>query len=98
MRQHPAEKPKEKQKHTISNRVILDRIRPWVSEKLVNGIFPPNRNKQWFTIAVEFATAGYSEDDTLDVLRAYFQPDRDFKEREWETTIHSAFKWAYERK
>jgi len=98
LRQHPAEKPKEKQKHTISNKVILDRIRPWVSEKLVNGIFPPNRNKQWFTIAVEFATAGYSEDDTLDVLRAYFQPDRDFKEREWETTIHSAFKWAYERK
>lgn len=96
---HPDAKPKERTKNAVPNKVLLDRIKPWVCDLLVNrGIHPPNRNKQWFTVGVEFALSGYSEDDTLEVLRNYYQPDRDFKEREWETTIHSAFKWAYERR
>lgn len=98
LRKHPGAKPQEKHKHVVSEKVILDRIRPYICDMLTRGIQPPNRNKQWYTVAMEFALSGYDEDDTLDVLRAYFQPDRDFKEKEWETTIHSAFKRAYERK
>lgn len=99
LRQHPNAKPKEKQQVGIVDKTILERVRPKISDLLVNrGIHPPNRNKQWFMVGVEFALAGVSEDDTIEGLRGFFQPDRDFKEKEWETTIHSAYKWARERK
>lgn len=95
---HPGAKPKEKRVHKVSEVPNLERIKPWICKMLVDGIVPPNRNKQWFTVGVEFALAGYSEDDTMDILLNYYSSDNDFKEREWETTIKSAFKWAYERK
>lgn len=95
---HPDAKPKEKRAHKISETPNLERIKPWICKALVDGIIPPNRNKQWFTVGVEFALAGYSEDDTMDILNNYYSPDNDFKEKEWETTIKSAFEWAYKRK
>ena len=98
LKQHPNEKPKQKQEHKIPDVVDFTRIKPWICKMLVDGIKPPNRNKQWFTAAVEFALSGYGDDDTVELLRPYYQSDNDFKEREWETTIRSAFKWAYERK
>jgi len=42
--------------------------------------------------------AGYSEDDTIDYLANYFTPDRTFREKEWKTSIKSAFKYIYSRK
>lgn len=98
LNKHPEAKPKEKKVNTVSQTPDFQRIKPWVCKVLMDGIMPPNRNKQWFTVGVEFALAGYSEDDTIDILRAYYSPDNDFKEREWETTIKSAFKYTYERK
>lgn len=98
LKKHSEAKPKEKQEHKVSEIPDFDRVKGWVCKALLRGIIPPNRNKQWFTIGVEFALSGYEEDYTIGVLRAYFEPDRDFKEREWETTVRSAFKWAYERR
>lgn len=98
LKKYPDSKPKEKGKIERSEIPDFSKVRPWVCEKLKNGIIPPDRNRQWFSIGVEFACAGYEESVTLDILRVYFSPDRDFKEREWETTIKSAFKWTYERK
>lgn len=95
---HPNEKPQEKQERKISDKPDFDRVKIWVKEMVFNGINPPNRNKKWFTVAVEFALSGYGEEYTIDILRQYFSPDRDFKEREWETTVRSAFKWSHERK
>lgn len=99
LNQHPNEKPKEKEKRVRSGSRDFSQIKPWVIEALTNGIDPSKgRNKQWFSIACEFALAGYSEDDTLDILAEYFSPDRDFKEREWKTAIKSGFKYIYDRK
>jgi len=98
LKRHPDAKPKEKQVHTMLEKPDFKKIKPWVSEMVYFGITAPNRNKKWFTVAVEFALTGQSEDYTIEELRPYFSPDRDFKEREWENTIRSAFKWAYERK
>jgi len=98
LNKYPDSRPKEKAERVISEQPDFSRVRPWVSEKLYFGVKPPNRNKQWFTIGVEFALAGYSEDDTIELLQKYFEPDRDFKQREWETALKSAFKWTYERK
>jgi hypothetical protein len=95
---HPDAKPKEKVERKISDAPNIENMKGWVLNLLKSGIGPPNRNRKWFTVAVEFALSGYSEEYTIETLGAYFSPDRDFKEREWETTIRSAFKWSYERK
>ena len=92
-------KPQKPEKREISAEVDFSKLKSWVADRLVNGLLPnQGRNKQWFSIACEFALAGYSEDDTLDILGGFFTPDRDFKEREWKTAIHSGFKYIYERK
>lgn len=98
LKAHDSAKPVQKQVHKVSAIPDFSNVKAWISDALIKGIYPPNRNKQWFTIGVEFALSGYSEDATIELLNAYFEPDRDFKEREWEVTIKSAFKYAYERK
>lgn len=99
LKKYPDQKPKEKQRVIVSDKQLLDLVRPWIAELLcIKGIHPPGRNKQWFVVGVEFALAGADEDDTIETLRQFFQPDRDFKEREWETTLRSAFKKAYKIK
>lgn len=97
LNQFPDSKPKLHEKREISADPDISKVKDWVAKVLVNGI-TRDRNKQWFTVACEFALAGYSEDDTIDKLGLYFVPDRDFKEREWKTAIHSAFKYIYSRK
>lgn len=95
---HPDEKPKEKQERKIVGKADLVWMKDWMKDMLISGIMAPERNKKWFMVAVEFALSGFEEEHTIDLLRSYFSPDRDFKEREWETTVKSGFKYAYERK
>lgn len=99
LNQYPEAKPKGKEKRQVSEKHDFSRIKPWVVERLMNGLdASKGRNKQWFSIACEFALAGYSEDDTIDILMDFFSPDRDFKEKEWKTSINSGFKYIYARK
>jgi hypothetical protein len=97
---YPNAKPKPPEKRTISEVADFSKLKKWVPERLAQGNIGAKlgRNKEWFAIACEFALAGYDEDGTMDILSAYFSPDRDFKEREWKVTIHSAFKYIYARK
>jgi hypothetical protein len=96
---YPHLKPQEKVKREYTGEPDFEKMRPWVGYLLKNGLDPlKGRNKQWFSIACEFALAGYSEDDTIGKLERYFSPDRDFKEKEWLTAIRSAFKYIYESK
>lgn len=95
----PESKPKKQERRQRSGKRQFDGVKKWVRNQLVSGIdFSKGRNKTWFAIACEFALAGYSEDDTIDTLSEFFMPERDFKEREWRTAIHSGFKYVYERK
>lgn len=92
LKKHPEAQPKEKEKRIVSENHDFSRIKEWCVDLLINGLKPDKgRNKQWFSIACEFALAGYSEDDTMDILSQFFTPDRDFKEREWRTCIRSGF-------
>lgn len=59
--------------------------------KLEGGI-TENRNANWFYVACRFAEQGFSMDTALDHLGKYFQPDGDFKQREFEGCIKSAYK------
>jgi hypothetical protein len=98
LRRFPGEKPKEREKRVISDKPKFHLIKPWVCQALVDGVFSPNRNRKWFAIACEFALTGHEEDYTIGVLGEYFSPERDFTEREWETTVRSAFKFAHDKR
>jgi hypothetical protein len=75
------------------------KIKGWVIKALEKGLDrSKGRNQSWYAISCEFCLAGYSECDTIDILSKFFVPDRDFKEREWLTTVKSAFKRIYNRK
>ncbi|NJO48264.1 MAG: hypothetical protein HC840_00950 [Leptolyngbyaceae cyanobacterium RM2_2_4] len=98
--QHPNAKPRPPEKRTVSGSRDFSKIKPWVSVRLAAGIVgqKSGRNKEWFAIAVEFAIAGYSEDETILVLEEFFTPDRDFKRKEWLTALKSGHKYANTRK
>jgi hypothetical protein len=99
LNEHPEAKPRERETKQISEEEDISKVKGWVLLALEEGIDPSKgRNKQWFSIACEFALSGYSEDDTIRKLSYFFQPDRDFKEKEWKTAIRSAFKYVYNRK
>jgi len=73
---YPDAKPKEPEKREISGQWDFSKLKPWVTQRLVNGLDPTQgRNKQWFSIACEFALAGYSEDVTMEMLADYFTPE-----------------------
>lgn len=98
--QHPDAKPRPPEKREISGTADFSKLKPWVKQRLAKGVvgFKSGRNKEWFAVACEFALAGYSEDEAFDILVEYFSPERDFKEREWKTSIKSGFKYVYARK
>jgi hypothetical protein len=97
LQSHPEAEPKEREKHPISDsEAIFEKMPEWIGQALLNGLDPSKgRNKQWFSIACEFALAGFPEDVTMDILAGFFAPERDFKEREWKTAIISGFKHIY---
>lgn len=90
---YPASKPKKYEKRQISENPDFSLVKPWAAKLLMDGI-SEDRNKTWFKVAVEFFLAGYSLDDIIEKLSMYFTPERDFKEREWITTLKSAEKFA----
>jgi hypothetical protein len=93
--------PREREKRVRMEGVDprLENMNPWVVKVLTYGLDPTKgRNKQWFAIACEFALAGFSEDDTFDILESFYQEDRDFKRREWKSAVRSGFKFIYEGK
>ena len=96
LRRHPDEKPKEKQERRVAEKADFSRVRDWVCKMLVDGI-TTNRNKNWFMVGVEFAQAGYSEDDTILLLERYFEEEKDFRRREWLTALRSGMKYAYSK-
>lgn len=89
--------PVVKEKKVLTGATSADRLSTWVSIALKKGIdFRLGRNKTWFALAVDFAKAGYSEDQTVDILQGNFQEEHDFKEKEWLTCIKSGFKYVHE--
>lgn len=90
------EAPKKRIKATESG---LDKVKPWALRALREGIDPTKgRNQQWFSLAIEFALAGFEEDEIVSILGQYFQEEHDFKQREWLGAIKSGFKSVEEGK
>ncbi len=69
----------------------LTRIPIDVMNMLSSGI-TENRNASWFYVGCRFAEAGFELHSTIGFLTQYFQEDKDFKNREWEGCLKSAYK------
>jgi hypothetical protein len=93
---YPDLKPKERERRKASDNPDISKVASWAAYRLKEGV-NSNRNKTWFAIACEFCLAGYSEDDTIDILTNYFVESHDFKEKEWLTSLNSAFKYIQSR-
>lgn len=98
---HQMARPKARKKETPSKEKDGSRIKPWIAAlmKRAKSGFPAGmgRNQAWFVIACECYLAGFNEDSTVDFLAQYFEEDHDFKEKEWLTSINSAFKYMSEK-
>ena len=101
LERHPNERPRERERliTDLSDLPGKTGLKPWAAKLVRFGLDPrKSRNKQWFALACEFALAGYSEDDTVNILGKRFSEDRDFKEKEWKAAIRSGFKHIYEHR
>lgn len=77
----------------------FSRLSPWARSMLKKGIvFKNGRNQTWYSMAYDFALAGFSEDQTIDALIKFFEEEHDFKEKEFLTAIKSAFKRVFKNR
>lgn len=87
---NPAEKRKYKKNTTTKT---IGGIPAWVLIKLREGIDESKgRNNEWFSIAMELAKVGYTDEEMIESFSQFFIPERDFSQREWETIMKSAYK------
>jgi len=99
LNRYPQAKPKVVTPRPKNNLKSFPSMRPWMQKALREGLDPSKgRNVQWFAIAVELFMNGFSEEEVIEELEGYFEEERDFKRREWITSIKSAGKYVSERK
>jgi len=92
-------KPVVKEKREFSGDGDYSRLSPWARVMMKEGIvFRNGRNQTWFALAVDFALAGFTEEQTIDLLGHKFTEESDFKEKEFLITLGSAFKYVDEGK
>lgn len=91
-------RPKPRNKtNSLTNEENPDRLSPWVKSMIKNksiDFATRGRNVTWYSVFYDFALAGYSEDNAINVLKNFFNEEHDFKEREWLDCAKSAYKNA----
>lgn len=95
----PVAKPVKKERKKFNEGDFdPDRLSKWVLDRLNYGLEPnKGRNQQWFAIGCEFCLAGYTLDDTINLLSEYYVEENDFKRREWENAIKSGFRYIRDK-
>jgi len=92
-------RPKAKEPRKISGEADFDRLSPWAKGIIKNGPkFEKGRNIGYFSLAVDFALAGYTEDQAIEVLSRIYTEEHDFREKEFLSAIASGFRYAEENK
>lgn len=98
LNKYPDKNPAKIRANNIRKRkpvVTTNGIPKWVLDKLEYGIDESKgRNNEWFTIAMELAKAGFSDDEMIAYTECYFTPERDFTQSEWESIMKYAYKRA----
>ena len=93
--QHENCRPKIKpKKEVLTGEADYSKLGTWARYVLKNGIgfSRLSRNQTWYALAKDFANAGFSEDQATEILADKFTEESDFREKEWRSTITSAFK------
>jgi hypothetical protein len=91
---HEDKKPIQRKERVVSlltEMPSMDSIPTDVRMMLMNGIVE-NRNASWFYVGCRFAAIGYDFEKAVEDLSGYFTEDKDFKRREWEGCLKSAYK------
>lgn len=92
---HPDKKPQKEKKLNLSScyqgTPDFSKIPKDIIKQLHEGI-SEDRNKTWFHIACRIAELGFEMGGIVNYLERYFQEDHDFKRKEWESCVKSAFK------
>ncbi len=93
LNKYPHLRPKEREdRKDLTFEKDYDRLSSWAKIQFRDGIdFSNGRNKAWFSLACDLAKSGYSENEAEEILMQYFSPEHDFKEKEFLTSIKSAF-------
>jgi hypothetical protein len=91
---YPHLRPRAKEKKVVpAGNADFSRLSPYYRGMLTKGIdFKNGRSNTWYFIAYELAVVGFTEDGIIEILSERFVEERDFKEKEFLTTIRSAFK------
>jgi len=91
---------KPPRKKVLTGEADFGNLSPWARIMLTKGIDYKDRgrNLTWYSLAMDLALAGFIEDQAIEILGKHFEEERDFKEKEWLTTIGSAFKKVSEGK
>lgn len=91
-------RPQYRERRVPASQPDFNQLDQWVVDQLTSGIdFSKGRNNAWFSIACSFCLAGYSEEETIANLTRFFQEEPRFREKEWLTSIRSAFKHIQQR-
>ena len=93
LNKYPNARPKEREERKgLTGPRNRDRFSEWASKQFRDGIdFSSGRNKAWFSLACDLCKSGYNEDGAIEILEQYFMEEHDFKQKEFLTSIHSAF-------
>lgn len=98
LNQHEHLRPIPREKRTLTYGKDYGSLSPWAQKQLKDGLdTSKGRNRAFFSIACDLFKSGFSEEEAVDILEMYFVEESDFKEREFLTTINSAFKYVTER-
>jgi hypothetical protein len=80
----------ERKKSDIADVSLLS---GWLKKQLDYGLdFSIGRSNRWHSIAFDFGMAGFDYDDVEEFLERYFEPDSDFRRKEWSDTVKSGWK------
>lgn len=92
---HPDKKPIKEKKIMMGDfyqgALDITKIPQDVLDILYNGI-TENRNGTWFYVACRIAKLGFEMNNVINYLQQYYQEETDFKRKEWEGCIKSAYK------
>jgi hypothetical protein len=94
--QYPGLAPRKPERSIPSDKPLdILNLPEWAQNELEFGIDrSKGRNNRWFAIGLQCGLLGRTEDDTIAVLSGFFQEERDFTRREWETAVKSGVKKA----
>ena len=73
----------------------INLVSKWLKRMLDNGIdYGIGRSNRWHSIACDFGMAGFTYEEIEYTMSRYFEPEGDFRKKEWKDTLKSGYKMS----